>query len=299
MDIPGIDLSRLSWPQQEVASLETLLAFVALKRNEKNGRMHAEVMEDLMYLSHARQDFEDDPQLRGAVISAISEVALNLEEAERLNRIRRTSGLISFAHESHESYDPWRGRRLCRLAADTVDATPLSAPVVISKLRWKLRLHHDSGVNREGARPEQAQFELIRGLRNQVFQVVQTSRLAQVVAPLTEELFKGHGVKLIETAFSEVLQAGVELKGSRDRVLSEDEALLSEVLKRIGETVIVGSALSTFSEREINVLSPLFAQVSTEFRAAARALLRAQLKPSVSAEFSPRSDPLRHALLYI
>jgi hypothetical protein len=143
---------------------------------------------------------------------------------------------------------------------------------------------HDSGVNRQGRRPERAEFERLRGLRNQVFLVVVTSRLFQVIAPLAEELRKGQGEELIEAALSYVLQVGVHPRGTRGRVFNEDEALLCAVLKRIGETVIADRAIDTFSRQELEVLSSLFARVTAEFLASARALLRVELGRAVTAE---------------
>jgi hypothetical protein len=283
MDISGIDLSRLNLSQKELAPLERLLAFIALTRGEKNGKMLNEVTEDLRYLTEAHQDFEDDPQLRAAVLSAINEIALNLEDTGRVNSIRRTSGLISFAHESDESYDPWRARRLCRLAAEAVNATPLIAPVVISKLSWKLQLHYASGVNIYEEKPALAQSELVRGLRNQVLQVVITARFNLVIAGLTEQLYSRRGRKLIDTAFYEVCEAGADMNAS-DHTWNDDEALLCSVLKHIGQRAILERVIATFSEQEINVLSPLFARLSTEFGAAMRDRLHEELKGAFTSD---------------
>jgi hypothetical protein len=138
-----VEVKKLDWPPVESAALQILIEYARAGKNETIKR---EVVEDLAYVRDFHPLFRDNSQLRVAVFSALSEIASHLNDPERVDNIRRSSGLISFAQESDDSYESERKRRLCRMAGDAVDAAPLTAPVAISKLRWKLKRHYDSGA---------------------------------------------------------------------------------------------------------------------------------------------------------
>jgi hypothetical protein len=211
------------------------------------------------------------------------DIVAHPRDRERVAEIRNSTGLISFSHEGGRSYDLNRARRLCRLTADTIDATPLTAPLAISKLRWRLTIEQRRGVNGAATRPERAAFAVQRDLHGQTMKLVATARLARISRAATDELLS-ENTRTLEGMVSETLRGGVAPPAGLERDFDNEEALVGAVLERICNDRLRPAVRASFNEAEHTVIADVFRRVAVDFQVAAIRLLRAKVGPTVSTE---------------